>query len=137
MRISDWSSDVCSSDLAPAADIGKERAVHRQAPVTAGAGRHVERIRAACPQSAIAAGDADEGIDIGAQTKTRDFAGQQGDAHRVADNVDPAGAGTGAGIDQRVLDWRFLAAPVIVAGGAGFTAPPRAETTGSGPCREK
>src|SRR5690606_9920216 len=92
--------------------------------VRAAGGRgDVERIRAAAPQSAVGAGDADEGVDVRRQPVFHDLARGQGDAHRVADDVDLAGARAGDGFDQCVEHRGFFTAVVVVAGRTRLAAP--------------
>ena len=70
-------------------------------------------------------GDADEAVDVAACRDAVDHPRRPRGAHGMTDLVDLPGARQGDGIDECVLDWRFLAAAVVVARSAGLAAPVR------------
>src|SRR3546814_16299811 len=57
MRISDWSSDVCSSDLHADAGLAVERGGHRGAGVARGGDKDGQRSRVASRQASQAGGE--------------------------------------------------------------------------------
>src|SRR3546814_9818832 len=74
MRISDWSSDVCSSDLPPSAAAGAERARANDAGLDDGRTVDGDRRAAAATEAAVAARDDVERVEIVAREADAAFA---------------------------------------------------------------
>src|SRR3546814_19409302 len=83
MRISDWSSDVCSADLARISDIAGSITLTRGGRVSTGSTALIGAVSAAAPGGLVMGGTAAIVIDSDAVTGTQQFSLERSEERRV------------------------------------------------------